>query len=526
MNKPTRMSAEETHHGIRLQAVLDTAVDGIILIDANGSILTFNPACERLFGYQPSDVIGQNVKMLMPPAYSDHHDAYISNYKRTHDPKIIGIGREVFAQRKDGTVFPIYLSVGEARQEDQPIFVGIINDLTDRRATEDRLRRSQRMEAIGQLTGGIAHDFNNLLAIVLGNLELLLETADLSIDVRALALEAMDASERGAELVRRLLAFARKQQLEPRAFNLNERLPDIVQLLGRTLGEAVQIDTRGSEDLWEALADPTQVDDAIVNLAINARDAMPDGGNLIIETENVFLDSEYADQHLDVTAGEYVMLAVTDTGTGMTPDVAARALEPFFTTKPAGRGTGLGLSQVYGFVKQSGGHVSIYSESGHGTTVKLFLPRSTMAEVELPPERARGGSLPNGSETILVVEDNPDVRRLVRRQLTELGYSVHEAGNGPEALTLLRSRLPVDLMFTDIIMPEGMTGYELAGLARDSRPDLKILFTSGYTAIGAAQDHDRGDVPLLSKPYRKSELAHFIRSALDVTADGVRLESA
>jgi CheY-like chemotaxis protein len=274
------------------------------------------------------------------------------------------------------------------------------------------------------------------------------------------------------------------------------------------------------------LADPTQVDDAIVNLAINARDAMPDGGMLIIETANVFLDGEYAIQHLDVTTGEYVMLAVTDTGSGMTADVAARALEPFFTTKPAGRGTGLGLSQVYGFVKQSGGHVSIYSEPGHGTIVKLYLPRSVTADLDECPQAKIGGMLPSGTETILVVEDNPDVRRLVRRQLTELGYSVHEAGNGPEALTMLRSRLPVDLMFTDIIMPEGMTGYELAGLARDSCPDLKILFTSGYTAIGAAQDHDRGDVPLLSKPYRKSELAHFIRSALDATVDGVRLESA
>src|SRR4051812_30861354 len=210
MNKPIRpskMSVEETHHGIRLQAVLDTAVDGIILIDANGAILTFTPACERLFGYRPDEVIGRNVKMLMPPVYSENHDQYLDNYKQSRVPKIIGIGREVFAQRKDGTVFPIYLSVGDAKQEDEPIFVGIINDLTDRRATEERLRRSQRMEAIGQLTGGIAHDFNNLLAIVLGNLELLLETDNLSKDVRGLGVEAMDASERGAELVRRLLAF-------------------------------------------------------------------------------------------------------------------------------------------------------------------------------------------------------------------------------------------------------------------------------------------------------------------------------
>lgn len=496
--------------------MLDTAVDGIILIDAKGTVLTVNPACERLFGYQPGEVIGHNVKMLMPPVYSENHDGYLDNYKRTHEPKIIGIGREVLGQRKDGEVFPMYLSVGEAKQEPESIFVGIISDLTERRTTEERLRRSQRMEAIGQLTGGIAHDFNNLLAIVEGNLELALELASLPLEARELVMEAMNASERGAELVRRLLAFARKQQLEPRAINLNERLPETVQLLKRTLGEAVQVRTHAAPDLWDALADPTQVDDAVVNLAINARDAMPEGGSLGIETANIMLDEDYAENHLDVTAGEYVMLAVSDTGVGMTPEVAARALEPFFTTKPAGRGTGLGLSQVYGFVKQSGGHVSIYSEPGRGTTVKLYLPRSSPTAKLASAERDKSGLPPHGTETILVVEDNPDVRRLVRRQLSELGYTVHEASHGPEALRTLQSDLPVDLLFTDIIMPEGLTGYELARLARESRPGLKVLFTSGYTAIGAGHDNDsRAGGPLLSKPYRKRDLAHFVRGALD-----------
>jgi len=505
----------DVQHGIRLQALLDTAVDGIILIDAQGLILAFNPACERLFGYTPAEVNGCNVKMLMPPVYAENHDGFLANYRQTGERKIIGIGREVLGQRKDGTVFPIYLSVGQAKQEKESIFVGIISDLTERRETEERLRRSQRMEGIGQLTGGIAHDFNNLLAIVLGNLELLLELPETPPTVRELALEAIGASQRGAELVRRLLAFARKQQLEPRAINLNERLPEIVQLLGRTLGEAVRIRTRSAEQLWDAQVDPTQVDDAIVNLAINARDAMPEGGILTIETANVFLDEDYAQQHLDVTSGEYVMLAVGDTGIGMTPDVAARSLEPFFTTKPAGRGTGLGLSQVYGFVKQSGGHVSIYSELGHGTTVKLYLPRAAANPIACETDRARSAVPATGTETILVVEDNPDVRRLVRRQLTELGYTVHEAGNGPEALKLLRSALPLDLLFTDIIMPEGMTGYDLARLARECRPDLKLLFTSGYTSIGTGQDDSRLVGPLLSKPYRKRDLAHALRAVLD-----------
>jgi signal transduction histidine kinase len=455
----------------------------------------------------------------MPPVYSDHHDNYLENYQRTHEPKIIGIGREVLGQRKGGEVFPMYLSVGEAEQEPESIFVGIISDLTERRATEERLRRSQRMEAIGQLTGGIAHDFNNLLAIAVGNLEMLLDLPELPLSARELAMEVMGASDRGAELVKRLLAFARKQQLEPRAINLNERLPDIVQLLGRTLGEAIQVKTSASAELWDALADPTQVDDAVVNLAINARDAMPASGVLAIETANIFLDADYTANHSDVAPGEYVMLAVSDTGTGMTPDVAARALEPFFTTKPAGQGTGLGLSQVYGFVKQSGGHITIYSEPGLGTTVKLFLPRSTPCAAQASAERDLSEFPPRGSEDILVVEDNPEVRRLVKRQLTELGYAVHEAGHGPEALRLLRTALSLDLMFTDIVMPEGMTGYELAALAREVRPELKIIFTSGYTAIGSNHDDDiRAGGPLLSKPYRKRDLAHFIRAALDEDA--------
>jgi len=507
---------EDGFHGIRLRALLDTAVDGIVIMDANGSIITFNPACVRLFGFQSEEVIGRNVKMLMPPNYANEHDRYLNNYKETGEARIIGIGREVFAQRKDGTTFPVRLSVGEAFQEGESIFVGILSDLTVTRETEERLQRSQRLEAIGQLTGGIAHDFNNLLAIILGNLELVLDAPEANEKLRNYAQEAMGASERGAELVRRLLAFARKQRLEPRALNLNERLPEIVQMLGRTIGESIKIQICADADLWDALADPNQVDDAIVNLSINARDAMPSGGVLTIETSNVFLDDAYAQDHIELNSGEYVMLAVTDTGTGMSPDLAARALEPFFTTKPAGMGTGLGLSQVYGFVKQSGGHVSIYSELGHGTTVKLYLPRSLPTARIMAPEQTDDGLPPRGTERLLVVEDNDDIRRLVQRQLAELGYDVHTVSNGPEALSYLRSTLALELLFTDVVMPDGMSGYELAALAREIRPDLKVAFTSGYTALGATQNlYGEAQGPLLSKPYRKVELARFIRSALD-----------
>ena len=454
--------------------------------------------------------------MLMPPKFADNHDDYIANYLRTGERKIIGIGREVSGRRKDGEVFPMYLSVGEAKEDGEPIFVGVIHDLTHQQATEDRLRRAQRMEAIGQLTGGIAHDFNNLLAIILGNLELALEDGGAQDGVRDLIGEAHGASERGAELVRQLLAFARKQQLEPRAINLNERLPEIVLMLQRTLGEAIRVRTHEGDDLWDALVDPSQVDVSLVNLAINARDAMPNGGVLTIETANVYLDDDWHAQHTDVAAGAYVMLAVSDTGVGMTREVAAQALEPFFTTKPAGAGTGLGLSQVYGFIKQSGGQLGIYSEPGEGTTVKLYFPRAPASAARAEHRWDRTAQMPKGTESILVVEDNPEVRRLVRRQLTELGYTVHEASHGPEALAMAQSGVPLDLMFTDIVMPEGMNGYELADRVRECRPGLKVLFTSGYTAIGAGQENDsRAGGSLLSKPYRKRDLANLVRGTLD-----------
>ncbi len=501
---------------IHLQAILDTAVDGIIVADGDGNILRFNQACERLFGYTAEEVHGQNIKMLMPASYASEHDGYIENYKRTGEAKIIGIGREVVARKKGGGTFPIRLSVGEAEDNGDTIFVGILCDLTERRETEARLRQVQRLEAIGQLTGGIAHDFNNLLAIIIGNIESLVEAPNFPATLTRPAREALSASERGANLVQRLLAFARRQQLEPRAFNANERLPEVVRLLSRTLGETIRIESLMGSDLWDAVADPTMVDDALINLAINARDAMPNGGKLIFETANAYLDEDYARSHLELSSGEYVMLAVTDTGVGMKPEVVEHALEPFYTTKTASGGTGLGLSQVYGFAKQSGGHVNIYSEPGHGTTVKLYLPRASGHDRSMEAQPEASETVPQGTETILVVEDNSDVRRLVEQQLRELGYTVHSVRNAAEALRFLDNKTHIDLLYTDVVLAGGMTGYELAELANQRRPDLKMAFTSGYTAIGIAEEffgHAEG--PMLSKPYRKRELARFIRSALE-----------
>jgi CheY-like chemotaxis protein len=352
-----------------------------------------------------------------------------------------------------------------------------------------------------------------LLAIIHGNSELLRDRMDDGSDSAEMVDDVIGAAARGAELVRRLLAYARMQHLEPEAVDLNARLPDVISLLHRVLGENVTIRSRPSDVLWLANVDPTQVDDAIVNLAINARDAMPGGGTLTIETSNVYLDEDYAAHHVEVRPGEYVMLAVSDTGTGMPQDVIDRAFEPFFTTKEEGQGTGLGLSQVFGWVKQSGGHIKIYSELGHGTTIKLYLPR---AETESAGKQAAQDlSTPKGDETILVVEDNPNVRKTVIRQLHDLGYKTVEAESGSQALELAKGGLEFDLLLTDVIMPGGMTGYQLADELRADFPNLRILFTSGYTELAASNGPLASNAPLLSKPYRKHDLGRAVRAAID-----------
>lgn len=328
--------------------------------------------------------------------------------------------------------------------------------------------------------------------------------------------DVIDAAGRGAELVRRLLAFARMQHLEPASIDLGERIPNVIGLLQRALGENVQLQVRMAEGLWPAVIDPTQVDDALLNLAINARDAMPDGGTLSIETQNVHLDEDYAAHHVEVTPGDYVMLAVSDTGTGMEPEVVARAFDPFFTTKEEGKGTGLGLSQVFGWVKQSGGHIKIYSEVGHGTTIKLYLPRSETGEAVAPPQI--DASTLGGSETILVVEDNPNVRKTVIRQLTDLGYQSIEADSGSAALELVGQGAEFDLLLTDVVMPGGITGYQLADAIRELRPDVKVLFTSGYTELARSTDQPTRRDALLSKPYRKQDLGRAVRTAIDQPA--------
>ncbi|MFI4986859.1 MAG: PAS domain S-box protein [Alphaproteobacteria bacterium] len=511
-----RQSAEEalSEREARLSSIIATAPDPIITIDERGVVQSFSSAAEKLFGYTAGEVIGHNIKMLMPPPHRENHDRYIARYRRTGKKRIIGVGREVEAQRKDGTIFPVELAVGEAHFGQSRIFTGFIRDITARSRLEQELRQAQKMEAIGQLTGGLAHDFNNLLTVIGGNLEMLEPRLEREED-RELVSEAREATELGAKLANRLLAFGRRQPLNPKPLDLSALAGGMTDLLRRSLGETIRIESRLTPDLPLTLADSGQVENALLNLAINARDAMPEGGRLIIETARVEIDEGHVAAQIDVTPGLYVMLGVTDTGFGMSPEIQERAFEPFFTTKGPGTGSGLGLSMVYGLVKQLGGNVRLYSEIGRGTTVRIYLPASGGRAAESGHRATRRREQPPGGEILLVVEDDARVRRTSVRRLKELGYSVIEVESGRAALEVLDKGERIDLLFTDIVMPGGISGIELAREARRRRPLLKILLTSGYAEPAVIEDGMPANAGWLGKPYGNAELAAKLRALLD-----------
>ena len=519
LSQRKRAEQELREGAARLRAVVNTAVDGVILIDARGSVMMFNPACERLFGYTADEVIGRNVKTLMPPPFRDEHDTYLSNYHATGDAKIIGIGREVVGQRKDRSTFPMDLSVGEAKQEGESIFVGVIHDLSDRKRTEEQLIQAQKMEAVGQLSGGIAHDFNNLLTVIIGNADMLSQSLKARPDLQHLADTIVSAGGRGAELTQRLLAFGRRQVLQPTEINGNVLIDSMRHMLARTLREDIEIRIQLEKGLWSAYADAGQLESAILNLAINARDAMPDGGSLTVATSNVSLDRGYHQGHPEVKPGQYVMVSVTDDGQGMPPDVLERVFEPFFTTKEVGKGSGLGLSMVYGFVKQSNGHVTIYSEPGLGTTVRIYLPASSSSPAASEPLKhavVEHASRSSRALTVLVAEDDPFVRTYAVASLTTLGYRVIEATDGPDALSKLQQGAKPDILFSDIVMPGGISGFDLAERVRAMRPGIRVLLTSGYALETlAARGRMVRDVVVMTKPYRKDDLAQKLREAVE-----------
>jgi PAS domain S-box-containing protein len=497
----------------RLDTILESAVDAILTINGAGIIETANPAAEKLFGYDHAEFIGRNVHFLMPEPYHSEHDSYIRNYRDTGRKKIIGIGRKVIGRRADGTTFPMHLSVSEFRVGGDTHFTGIIHDLTEQTDVEQALLQSQKMEALGQLTGGIAHDFNNLLTVIVGNLEMLGDKLE-NESQRALVVEALEAAEVGSRLTGRLLTFARRSVLDPKVVDLNESVVGLSDMLRRTLGETISLSTVLEEKLWATRVDASQVESAIINLAVNARDAMPEGGRLLVETANVIIEPDTVAVEAGLKVGEYVHLAVSDTGSGMAPAVRERAFEPIFTTKEKGQGTGLGLAMIYGFAKQSGGHASIYSEEGIGTTVKLYLPRHQLAAGIGAQAVSQAGPAHGNGELILVVEDDARVRRLTVARLTELGYSILEAAGGTEALQLLAHASDVQLVFTDLVMPD-MSGYDLAVRVHQDYPGVKLLLTSGYSEEFANAERLAGErLRLLRKPYRMAELADAVMATL------------
>jgi PAS domain S-box-containing protein len=496
------------------RGIIDTALDAFVQIDQRGSILNWNSQAEAIFGWPREQVLGKNfIELVISGADRDELKAALGRFLGSGQGQILGRRREITARRQDGREFKAEMSVTALKTREGYLFNGFFRDLTDRIAAEDRVRQSEKMEAVGQLTGGIAHDFNNILTVITGTIEILSDAVANDPQLAAITKMIDDAASRGAELTQHLLAFARKQPLQPRETDLNTLIIETAKLLRPTLGEQIEIESVFEDETCLATVDANQLATAILNLAINARDAMPDGGKLILETGSTFLDDTYANLHSDVRPGRYALIAVSDTGTGIPAGIIDKVFNPFFTSKGPGKGTGLGLSMVYGFVKQSAGHIKIYSEEGHGTTIKIYLPPGTGAA--LAPEAAMASAVPGGHETILVVEDDRLVRDYVLTQLRSLGYITLDAANAAEALAIVKAGKKFDLLFTDVIMPGAMNGRQLANEVLKSKPGLKVLFTSGYTE-NAIIHHGRLDsgVLLLAKPYRKSDLAGMIRKAL------------
>ena len=670
----SRVQAERDREQ-RLRLIVDNAVSGIITMDKHGTIESFNPAAERLFGYGAEDVIGQNVRMLMPEPDRSGHDGYLGNYLRSGEAKIIGIGREVNGLRKDGTVFPLELGISELIIDGKRIFAGVVTDITERRRAADALKKArdelelrvtertrklieevaerkqaeralreseerfrtvvdhsptkihikdaqgrytlinreaeklfgvtdeegrgktshelfpkeiadsftahdravlesgrtvegeeewqredglhryltvkfpirdaageivavgaigtditerallqeqlaaaQKMEALGQLTGGVAHEFNNLLMVIAANLQLLEEEVEgMEIPTRRVQ-KALKTAFKGGELTQHMLSYVGRQALSPKVIDINAFVADTVQMLRPMVGETIAIETVTDDDLWPVSVDPGGLDSALLNLVINARDALPDGGKITIETANLRVDRAAAARRpYKVVPGDYVMLAVVDNGTGMTPDVAERAFDPFFTTKDIGKGTGLGLSRVFGFVRrQSGGYIDIESAPRRGTTVRLYLPRvqagvgETPEPAEAPEEPVRGGAI------VLVVEDNTEVLGVTVELLEKLGYRVFYANNGRDALTLSEKADRIDLLLTDVVMPGGMSGVELARAVQRTRPAIRVIFMSGYPDEATATEGvPESGAPLLHKPFKTGELARVINEVLE-----------
>jgi len=500
-----------------LRAIFEASPLGMVTATQDGIIDRWNRAAGAIYGYPASEVLGRSIWEM----------TRLTDVETNQSAAAVDIENQVVnevrdfrtrGRRKDGKIIDISLS--SARYDEvngrNYGFVFLSDDISERTMMEQQLRQAQKMEAVGQLTGGVAHDFNNLLSVIICSLELLREKLPADEEHVELTETALTAALHGADLVKQILAFSRKQNLQAKRLDVNQVLRDMSSLLARSLGEQVEIVLQPSDQLWQTIADPVQLQTALVNLATNARDAMPEGGRLVIQTENSFLDEAYVEQFVDLNAGEYVVVSVSDSGHGMEPETVERAFDPFFTTKPMGVGTGLGLSMVFGFVKQSGGHIRLYSEVGHGTTARLYLPRAAQdAPESMPAARpALQQYRPSGAR-VLIVEDNVALAKSAHRLLSDAGYQATVATNAEEALTLLRDQEPFDVLFTDIVLSHGENGIELAREAAILNPKLRVLFSSGFAESVLRQS---GKVAVegnfIAKPYRKEDLIARIESLM------------
>ena len=511
----------EQEHLIRL--VADNVPMLIAYVDRHGTYRFVNRVASSWMKRPIGDFAGHQVSDVLPAALFERAKPRIEAALRGinvgfEEKRLYGDGIERWA---DVTYVPVTDNAGPDKSEEVIGYIVLVADISGRKRAEaqlheheEQLRQSQKMEVVGQLTGGVAHDFNNLLGVILGNLDLLDSILASNPEAQRILQRAISAVERGGSLTRQLLAFSRKQVLMPQSLDVNHLLVDLAALLRRTLGESVEVETVAAENLWQCRADRTQLETAILNLALNARDAMPKGGCVTIDAANFVLDDIYASQYAEVTPGDYVALSVTDTGTGMSANVVERAFEPFFTTKEVGKGSGLGLSMVYGFVKQSGGHIRLYSEPDLGTTVKLFLPRAT--DGKIMPKPLPDPAAPRGAgQLILVVEDNLPLRQVAVISLNSLGYATLEATTVAEAITLLEQHDDIALLFTDIMLPGGRNGFDLADEARKRWPQLKILFASGHPNVAQSAESLAAGAVIVPKPFRAADLARHVRATLE-----------
>ncbi len=505
-----------------LWAIIDSAMDAIITVDETQTVVMFNRAAQKVFGVASSNAVGMNLSQFIPERYRGGHSRHVQDFGRTGSTeRSMGRLGRIFGMRADGTEFPIEASISHANVGGRRYFTVILRDASEKQRLEGQLLQAQKMESVGRLAGGVAHDFNNLLMAMFNYLSLATRRLEENHPARPHLAHMQEVADRAAGLTRQLLAFARKQTLHPRAINPREVVAGIEPMLRRMIGEDVTLRVLPAPDTGIVMADVSQLEQVLMNLAVNARDAMPGGGTLTIETSNTTLDEAYCRTTMGAKPGEHVVISVTDTGMGMTPEIRARLFEPFFTTKGPGKGTGLGLATCHGIVTQQGGHIAVYSEVGRGTSIKVFMPREKTDAAQHAPNAPTPARPVGGTETILLAEDSPIVSDLAVGALREAGYTVLAAANGVRALALAQSQIgPIHLLVADAVMPE-MGGAALAEELAKVRPDTRVIFMSGYTEDTVSQHGVPENAPhFLAKPFMTDDLLRLVREVLDAPRGG------